>query len=55
MGEAQLKKTELDDAIARAVEMVSEALAILDGADAPADIGAHLDFALHRMRANTAS
>lgn len=50
MGEAQLKNVALDDVIARAIELVSEALANLDEAGAPADIGAHLDLALHRMR-----
>jgi hypothetical protein len=50
MGEPQLKKMELGHAIARAIEMVSQALEMLDEADAPADIGAHLDLALHRMR-----
>ena len=55
MRKVQLKKIELDDVLARAIDMVSEALAMLDEADAPADIGAHLDLALHRMRARTAS
>ena len=55
MGEAQLKKMELDHVIARAINLVTKALALLDEADAPADIGAHLDLALHRMRANTAT
>jgi hypothetical protein len=50
VGEAQLKNDAVDDAIARAIELVSEALAGLDETDAPADIGAHLDLALHRMR-----
>lgn len=50
LGEAQLRGIELDSTIARAIELVSEALELLDGSMAPADIGAHLDLALHRMR-----
>lgn len=50
MGEAQLKSTDLGYAMARAIDLVSEALAHLDDANAPGDIGAHLDMALHRMR-----
>jgi hypothetical protein len=50
MGEAQLKDGELAGALAEAFDLVSAALARLDEADAPADIGAHLDLALHRMR-----
>ena len=49
MGEAQLTDNALNHAIAKAFDLVSEALATLDEADAPADIGAHLDLALHRM------
>ena len=50
MGEAQLKRADLDYAMARAIDLVSEALTLLDDASAPGDIGAHLDLALHRMR-----
>ena len=50
MGEAQLRNTDPDYAIERSIELISEALALLDASDAPADIGAHLDLALHRMR-----
>lgn len=50
MGEAQLKGADLDGAITRAIDLVTEALAILDAVEAPGDIGAHLDLALHRMR-----
>ena len=54
MGDAQAKDTELSQAIAKAFDLVSDALTILDEAGAPADIGAHLDLALHRMgRPNT--
>jgi len=49
MGEAQSEDNELRQAIARAFHLVSDALARLDEAGAPADIGAHLDLALHRM------
>ena len=55
MSEAQLKKANLEDALARASDLVSEALAFLDEANAPADIGAHLDLALHRMGRSSAS
>ncbi len=44
-----------DDAIATAIALVTEALAELDAVEAPADIGAHLDLALHRMRATISS
>lgn len=54
MGEAQLRTTDLDDVMIRAFDLVSEALALLDKSDAPADIGAHLDLALHRMRHESA-
>ena len=50
MGEAQSKDGELAGALAEAFELVTAALARLDEAGAPADIGAHLDLALHRMR-----
>ena len=49
VAEAQLKDNVLSQAIAEAFDLVSKALARLDEADAPADIGAHLDLALHRM------
>jgi len=49
MGEAQSKDGELAGALAEALELVTAALARLDEAGAPADIGAHLDLALHRM------
>lgn len=50
MGEAQLRSMDLDSTLARAIELVTEALELLDESVAPADIGAHLDLALHRMR-----
>ena len=34
----------------KALALLSEALEILDAADAPADIGAHVDLALCRVR-----
>lgn len=49
MGEAQLNRTALSGAITRAIDLVTEALTILDEVEAPGDIGAHLDLALHRM------
>jgi hypothetical protein len=36
--------------LAGALERMEEALQILDNLAAPADIGAHLDLALHRLR-----
>ena len=41
-----------DEAIATAIALVTEALERLDEVEAPADIGAHLDLALHRMRSS---
>jgi hypothetical protein len=34
----------------RALALLEEALAILDAVDAPGDIGAHVDFAISRLR-----
>lgn len=45
-----MKHSDLDGAVARAIELVSETLAILDEVRAPADLGAHLDLAIHRMK-----
>lgn len=39
-----------EEAIATAIALVTEALERLDAVEAPADIGAHLDLALHRMK-----
>ena len=36
--------------LSEALERMEEALQILDNLAAPADIGAHLDLALHRLR-----
>lgn len=36
--------------LSEALERMEEALQILDNLGAPADIGAHLDLALHRLR-----
>lgn len=49
MDQAQLTDVDMNGAVSRAIELVSEALAMLDRVQAPADIGAHLDLALHRM------
>ena len=49
MGEAKLADSELSRAVAKAFDLVSAALARLDQAGAPGDIGAHLDLALNRM------
>ena len=39
-----------NSAAGRALTLMEEALALLDVADAPADIGAHLDLAVERLR-----
>ena len=51
-GSMSVALTKSDDfklAIERAYRQVTEALRELDAVNAPADIGAHLDLALHRM------
>lgn len=40
--------------ISRALELMEAALAILDEAQAPADIGAYLDLAIHRLKVELA-
>lgn len=49
MGEALGRSDGLRGAIEAARGLVVEAIAQLDEAGAPADIAAHLDFALNRM------
>lgn len=49
MGEALRQADALKGEIEAARALVVEAIARLDLAGAPADIAAHLDFALHRM------
>lgn len=49
MGESLRQADGLQREIEAAHELVVEAIARLDAAGAPADIAAHLDFALHRM------
>lgn len=49
MGEAMPRADGLREAIEAAHASVVEAITRLDEAGAPADIAAHLDFALHRM------
>lgn len=39
-----------DHPVAKALEFMAEALALLDAAGAPADAGAYLDLAMHRLR-----
>jgi hypothetical protein len=41
---------QLGVSLSDALEQMESALQILDDLDAPADIGAHLDLALHRLR-----
>lgn len=49
MSVALTKSDDFNSAIERAYQQVTEALRELDAVNAPADIGAHLDLALHRM------
>jgi len=49
MSVALTKSDDFKLAIERAYRQVTEALRELDAVNAPADIGAHLDLALHRM------
>lgn len=39
-----------DQPAARALDFMAQALALLDAAGAPADAGAYLDHAMHRLR-----
>lgn len=39
-----------DGDTAEALDLMARALAILDANDVPADAGAHLDHAMHRLR-----
>lgn len=41
---------QVSGSLSDALEQMESALQILDNLDAPADIGAHLDLALHRLR-----
>lgn len=43
------------DASRQALRLMQEALALLDIAQAPADIGAHLDLAIERLHENLGS
>lgn len=43
----------MHNSLAKAADMVREALELLDSAGAPADIGAHLDHALSRLESLT--
>ena len=36
--------------VAEALDLMARALALLDASEAPADAGAHLDHAMHRLR-----
>lgn len=40
-----------DDALSAALAHLREAIALLDEADAPAQIGAHVDLAAHQLQA----
>ena len=48
-----LGNTTLRNSVAKAADLVREALELLDSARAPADIGAHLDHALSRLESLT--
>lgn len=39
-----------NESAAKALDLMAEALALLDAHGVPADAGAHLDLALHRLR-----
>jgi hypothetical protein len=45
----QTKATTSAHQFSEALRLLTEALALLDEADAPADIGAHLDLAIYRL------
>lgn len=49
------QSTDMRAALLSAHDLVTEAIAQLDGAGAPADIAAHLDTALHRITRNLAT
>ena len=38
------------DGVAEALDLMARALELLDASAAPADAGAHLDLAMHRLR-----
>ena len=38
------------DGAAEALDLMARALALIDASEAPADAGAHLDLAMHRLR-----
>lgn len=44
-----------DDRLDDALSLLKKALGLLDEVDAPADIGAHLDLAIHRLEASLGS
>ena len=48
MGQSQTKTTDRD--AAQALAHLEEALSILDELDIPADVGAHVDLAICRLR-----
>ncbi len=50
MSEALQQTDELRVALDEAHALVTQAITILDAANAPADIAAHLDLAVHRMK-----
>jgi hypothetical protein len=45
----------IDDRPVRALNLMKEALRLLDDAEAAADIGAHLDLAIHRLEESLGS
>ena len=47
---AQLSSSIREEQLQKALEYMQAALEVLDDADAPADIGAHLEHAITRMR-----
>jgi hypothetical protein len=49
MGEPKLKERDRAEQLAEALHLMKEALALLDLAGAPSDVGAHLDLAIDRL------
>ena len=47
---AELSSSIREEQLQKALEYMQAALEVLDDADAPADIGAHLEHAITRMR-----
>jgi hypothetical protein len=56
LGDALLEKSaDLDESLTKALEMMRAALELLDRANGPADVGAHLDLAVCRLEERLAA